>query len=253
MFPSWRSRLRIIPAYAGSTACVTSARRRSPDHPRIRGEHERAGSLQPRSAGSSPHTRGARLGRHLRASRQGIIPAYAGSTWAYGRPWLSPADHPRIRGEHARGPFHAFWRRGSSPHTRGAQPFYLAFRVMMGIIPAYAGSTKKALSASSGRRDHPRIRGEHDDSDQYSIDGLGSSPHTRGAPRSTANACTTARDHPRIRGEHFTKRGRRLDRRGSSPHTRGARSRILGFFLRERIIPAYAGSTINWATYYLPN
>ena len=30
---------RIIPAYAGSTPCPSERRRRSPDHPRIRGEH----------------------------------------------------------------------------------------------------------------------------------------------------------------------------------------------------------------------
>ena len=50
-----------------------------------------------------------------------------------------------------------------------------------GIIPAYAGSTTSSPPRAVGHGDHPRIRGEHDDSDQYSIDGLGSSPHTRGA------------------------------------------------------------------------
>ena len=50
-----------------------------------------------------------------------------------------------------------------------------------GIIPAYAGSTALDVQDRLTWRDHPRIRGEHDDSDQYVIDGLGSSPHTRGA------------------------------------------------------------------------
>ena len=30
-----------------------------------------------------------------------------------------------------------------------------------GIIPAYAGSTRTILVADDGRRDHPRVCGEH--------------------------------------------------------------------------------------------
>ncbi len=115
-------RVRIIPAYAGSTA-----------NGRVRAAEAR---------GSSPHTRGARLGEPRR-----------------GR---DAEDHPRIRGEHV-------WQ-----HRRAL--------LCNGIIPAYAGSTtplgatSKWSSGSSphtrgarGRRppctaaprDHPRIRGEH--------------------------------------------------------------------------------------------
>ena len=52
-----------------------------PDHPRIRGEHSRVLSSGLCRAGSSPHTRGARLCPHNAAQRTRIIPAYAGSTW----------------------------------------------------------------------------------------------------------------------------------------------------------------------------
>ena len=132
---------RIIPAYAGSTTGALDA------------SHY--------AAGSSPHTRGAR--RHSRGARRGswIIPAYAGSTIATCFLRSPNSDHPRIRGEHSicgrRRP--RSW--GSSPHTRGAQPFYFAFRVMMGIIPAYAGSTSWRLTDAMVEGDHPRIRGEH--------------------------------------------------------------------------------------------
>ena len=57
---SARRRLRIIPAYAGSTWRVSGHARGCRDHPRIRGEHKRVGGFLPRSAW--------------------IIPAYAGST-----------------------------------------------------------------------------------------------------------------------------------------------------------------------------
>ena len=158
----------IIPAYAGSTAYKdqneaaktgSSPHTRGAqnvfhrlfadrgDHPRIRGEHEHL--------------------RHRRRPRDGIIPAYAGSTASVilalsassgssphtrGAPlWTAPArgrvgDHPRIRGEHL--------------DAGGLD------RALGGIIPAYAGSTELlALSPTSFR---------------------GSSPHTRGAPRGGA-------------------------------------------------------------------
>ncbi len=194
--------LGIIPAYAGSTACVGTMKRvtsgssphtrgapyatKAPlcvkwDHPRIRGEH------QERWQSSHPS--------------EGIIPAYAGST--YGQA-LCPRDHPRIRGEHHDIPLLGVLARG--------------------IIPAYAGSTTDVVCASveyegssphtrgarwtaRGRRpppgDHPRIRGEHDwpclvrdqelgiipayagSTPHHTIhceSSEGSSPHTRGAP-----------------------------------------------------------------------
>ena len=51
--------VRIIPAYAGSTMPYFSIGSRSPDHPRIRGEHTYANMEQESILGSSPHTRGA--------------------------------------------------------------------------------------------------------------------------------------------------------------------------------------------------
>ena len=51
-----------------------------------------------------------------------------------------------------------------------------------GIIPAYAGSTSTKAPPTALRRDHPRIRGEHDVDSLDDVDFWGSSPHTRGAP-----------------------------------------------------------------------
>ena len=135
-----------------------------------------------------------------------------------------------------------------------------------GIIPAYAGSTRRCAPC-------PTARG-------------GSSPHTRGAQRLSTNPTRRPRDHPRIRGEHVDRAGPvqlvggiipayagstgrdAVEARmglGSSPHTRGARPgrrpppspprdhpRIRGehgmkltkAHARAGIIPAYAGSTV---------
>ena len=117
--------------------------------------------------------------------------------------------------------------------------------------------------------DHPRIRGEHDFSDEKPIPVAGSSPHTRGAHTHAslllraggiipayAGSTPTSReerghvpDHPRIRGEHpdIARRARTCP--GSSPHTRGAPGFSLFPRMESRIIPAYAGSTcgsIKW-------
>ena len=79
--PSSRLRhRRIIPAYAGSTRTARPKMPGSSDHPRLRGEHDKAAKYVGLAEGSSPLTRGA-LGFPMGAhDDQGIIPAYAGST-----------------------------------------------------------------------------------------------------------------------------------------------------------------------------
>ena len=164
------------------------------------------------------------------------------------------------------------YRLGSSPHTRGAPEDTTKFNSMERIIPAYAGSTYRIGLSGGASQDHPRIRGEH--ACGASVKGTlsGSSPHTRGALGRTAGsgfrrriipayAGSTAAgslcrgrltDHPRIRGEHAALSASTASFVGSSPHTRGAPEvsrRVRG---RERIIPAYAGSTSRWTTLSAP-
>ena len=151
-----------------------------------------------------------------------IIPAYAGSTRPLRRGLSHCPDHPRIRGEHFDRSVWAVRAEGSSPHTRGAPVEGASVLPPLRIIPAYAGSTAAPRSHSPARRDHPRIRGEHDPSTGMSLQQMGSSPHTRGArsgpparrrgsriipayagstvPEQHGEVC--GQDHPRIRGEH---------------------------------------------------
>ena len=198
----------------------------------------------PTSRGSSPHTRGAQLQPAPRVHEGRIIPAYAGSTRRGSPRRRSPADHPRIRGEHAAAPGRA--------------------NALVGIIPAYAGSTGTTPFPSARSWDHPRIRGEHDGSIWAYFSVPGSSPHTRGAPSRSPRWSTlgriipayagstpdrgaesgSGRDHPRIRGEHGTNTAADYAAPGSSPHTRGARTLCLLSVRGLGIIPAYAGSTL---------
>ena len=234
---------RIIPAYAGSTRASAASFCHEADHPRIRGEHCPRGAGPVGVDGSSPHTRGAPSSSHTFVPHSGIIPAYAGSTsCAWGVSHFL-ADHPRIRGEHARVDELVAETLGSSPHTRGARSI----------------STSLKLEIA----DHPRIRGEHQMTSAGRSVSSGSSPHTRGARSAPGNAEAQSRiipayagstglcnlgpeaapDHPRIRGEYPALGQWSRRETGSSPHTRGAlRFRRMVLEL-VRIIPAYAGST----------
>ena len=233
------------------------------DHPRIRGEHRQSGRSRRSPAGSSPHTRGARVPEFQAGGGARIIPAYAGSTaisvWAV----LTASDHPRIRGEHALRATETGPLLGSSPHTRGALRVLDGLAFEQGIIPAYAGSTTTKLPRECMRSDHPRIRGEHSASWLAAVPPFGSSPHTRGAPSLPRGISIRRRiipayagstgvvllrvaslsDHPRIRGEHSVPLAPPRALPGSSPHTRGAPSVFPPLSRAWRIIPAYAGST----------
>ena len=171
----------IIPAYAGSTTMRACSARSGADHPRIRGEHGGVHMIVVDRPGSSPHTRGAHHRQHRHGDRMGIIPAYAGSTTPPTKSPSKPEDHPRIRGEHISCSRFVPAIMGSSPHTRGALAASLAVESTEGIIPAYAGSTKKERMVADEAKDHPRIRGEHPARSRGHHEIQGSSPHTRGA------------------------------------------------------------------------
>mgnify|MGYP000946104962 CR=1 FL=1 len=213
---------RIIPAYAGSTQARSASPWRWRDHPRIRGEHVLLSLSPRRQRGSSPHTRGALPCRTGRTGVWRIIPAYAGSTSPVAGHRAGGRDHPRIRGEHCTPGNWVRARSGSSPHTRGARHRPAPAPRRGRIIPAYAGSTAQYGQCPAAARDHPRIRGEHEEAMTLEDVLEGSSPHTRGAPRrrrprggpgriipayaGSTRSCLArparCRDHPRIRGEH---------------------------------------------------
>ena len=112
---------------------------------------------------------------------------------------------------------------GSSPLTRGAQSVPEDGFDLAGIIPAYAGSTTGGWHSHKRPRDHPRLRGEHEDFTLEPHSVRGSSPLTRGAPyvqglfgyahgiipayAGSTSRCASSgppgRDHPRLRGEHL--------------------------------------------------
>ena len=146
-------------------------------------------------------------------------------------------------GEHER--FFTAWgaAKGSSPHVRGALFFQLVQVLIVGIIPACAGSTLVLPWLFRCLRDHPRMCGEHSVPGISLCNHTGSSPHVRGAPTGLSAqflhpgiipACAGSTDcihaqvlrhwdHPRMCGEHDHTEPLHLHRSGSSPHVRGAR------------------------------
>ena len=174
-----------------------------------------------------------------------IIPAYAGSTTQTVVSVKRWQDHPRIRGEHSCSSWPCASCRGSSPHTRGAPAAGAGGFQLIGIIPAYAGSTSTASKTRCRPRDHPRIRGEHEGLGQWSRRDMGSSPHTRGARDRPIDVGFELGIIPAYAGS--TSRNCESPRAsvGSSPHTRGAPAGLPADFIELRIIPAYAGSTAS--------
>ena len=151
----------IIPAYAGNTCVVQSCVVQTWDHPRVCGEHVVTIDAQDARPGSSPRMRGTQFAVLLVAVIAGIIPAYAGNTWACFRSFRCCWDHPRVCGEHMADCSMLLRRRGSSPRMRGTPIRADRKARKHGIIPAYAGNTLPMLLMARLRRDHPRVCGEH--------------------------------------------------------------------------------------------
>ena len=151
-----------------------------------------------------------------------IIPAYAGSTTDLASLKVSLRDHPRVCGEHGFQKRRKRTVEGSSPRMRGALLRVGGEIAVLGIIPAYAGSTLLPRRVRSNSRDHPRVCGEHAHHEDSEARYPGSSPRMRGAPHGRAGragrlgiipayAGSTSShppprghnwDHPRVCGEH---------------------------------------------------
>ena len=168
----------------------------------MRGEHEVEATITTYDPGSSPHARGARGRGDHHDVRSGIIPACAGSTCWRARCRCSCRDHPRMHGEHYLDGSTDRRLTGSSPHARGALGGPVDAVVVGGIIPACAGSTSCPSTTASCTRDHPRMRGEHEEHGLYRWGGAGIIPACAGSTLLPFHERRWRGDHPRMRGEH---------------------------------------------------
>ncbi len=151
----------LIPAWAGSTPRRVPALSSPRAHPRVGGEHRCALPSAVRVRGSSPRGRGAHPLGVAAVVRQGLIPAWAGSTRSRSRSSWRAGAHPRVGGEHPHGSSKTRFSKGSSPRGRGARQRRPAALQEPGLIPAWAGSTPSTRSPRATGWAHPRVGGEH--------------------------------------------------------------------------------------------
>ena len=218
--------------------------------------------------GSSPLTRGKLAGQQHGRVGGGLIPAHAGKTQPHERGRAESWAHPRSRGENPASSRYRKTVRGSSPLTRGKHASRHAADARQRLIPAHAGKTTRAATATARRRAHPRSRGEN----AFQVCHLhfiaGSSPLTRGkhvdvrCPGARgglipAHAGKTSRTcawfpspwaHPRSRGENAEDRQEALKKMGSSPLTRGKQAGARNGHGSGGLIPAHAGKTSSTCT-----
>ena len=113
-----------------------------------------------------------------------------------------------------------------------------------GIIPAYAGNTRKTDVKNLIKRDHPRVCGEHHIVGYRRAYWTGIIPAYAGNTYALPKLRTSPRDHPRVCGEHALHRLRGCHHRGSSPRMRGTLAPCRAVATEFGIIPAYAGNTV---------
>ena len=138
----------IIPAYAGNTTVSYGDALLQRDHPRVCGEHIMANIAASIPQGSSPRMRGTRAIAFATSLLVRIIPAYAGNTKDLRPSYVGWRDHPRVCGEHSSIAWAISMRPGSSPRMRGTRRTCARRMSAGGIIPAYAGNTRRLRGQS---------------------------------------------------------------------------------------------------------
>ena len=151
----------LIPARAGTTWRYPRSKVDGGAHPRSRGDHQfnlEAGCTE---RGSSPLARGPRRFRRLRITTTGLIPARAGTTARYSPKFIRYGAHPRSRGDHFTAEENGGEFPGSSPLARGPQISKTVVSMVIGLIPARAGTTDFTSDTGARAGAHPRSRGDH--------------------------------------------------------------------------------------------
>ena len=172
----------IIPACAGNTYRRWQGQGHRRDNPRLRGEHWTGYDIESTVAGSSPLARGTPGHPREADHDRGIIPACAGNTGSSISSNHPPWDHPRLRGEHYAVGVNSRSEWGSSPLARGTRRLLTRKCSASGIIPACAGNTTLYRRSWRNGKDHPRLRGEHEELLRRRGFPRGSSPLARGTP-----------------------------------------------------------------------
>ena len=164
-------RTRFIPACAGNTRSRPPNCRRSPVHPRVRGEHAHPATSVTPVPGSSPRARGTPSPPAHSLRQWRFIPACAGNTRSRPRRLVEYSVHPRVRGEHSsckhliQQHILPFKEPTERRHPRGGVSATLAADLAHGEAPRPGrtppGAGHRDQSASAGWRRTCRTRTRH--------------------------------------------------------------------------------------------
>ena len=238
-------------------------RRHRRAHPRAGGENPVEHRPPPTKVGSSPRGRGKPHNVKCIVYNVGLIPARAGKTVSAVLGWSVRAAHPRAGGENCVFCVTSRGSRGSSPRGRGKRHLGGPLGPCRGLIPARAGKTSHAITASGLTWAHPRAGGENWLPVGCPRGLEGSSPRGRGKRRKCrrviilmglipARAGKTGQPvadliismaHPRAGGENFSLPTIHSSRLGSSPRGRGKQTGNTLEGAVYGLIPARAGKT----------
>ena len=178
--PSVLRQVGLIPAWAGKTATSGEFVERVKAHPRVGGENSRVTGPASGRAGSSPRGRGKRRTEGRRRPRRRLIPAWAGKTSRDSSTESVRWAHPRVGGENSAYQDMPGEHRGSSPRGRGKPRRGEVVTRQRGLIPAWAGKTRRRSRAIARLGAHPRVGGENGTPSGRASLPLGSSPRGRG-------------------------------------------------------------------------
>ena len=130
--------------------------------------------------GSPPLARGTGGVAVLYAPVGGITPACAGNRAEVGCDAWWYWDHPRLRGEQGDSTSADCVQVGSPPLARGTAFLEYTMILLAGITPACAGNSVFGIYHDTFGGDHPRLRGEQEDTAYFPVNSVGSPPLARG-------------------------------------------------------------------------
>ena len=255
----------LIPACAGKTGSISVRTAAPRAHPRVCGENPAAEAMENLVTGSSPRVRGKRAASRVAKPVRGLIPACAGKTARNVIEEMNSGAHPRVCGENRVGRATRPGLPGSSPRVRGKLSRSRSITLLLGLIPACAGKTKRRYHRPVNSRAHPRVCGENGGAGGSPPRYPGSSPRVRGK-RSTIDErvikarlipacagkttsmkqhCSLNPAHPRVCGENVSLVVVATLVAGSSPRVRGKRTGSRDQCQGSGLIPACAGKTLR--------
>ncbi len=216
--------VRFIPACAGNSTRAPTSAWRCAVHPRVCGELRHEALEAPHELGSSPRVRGTHAKKLAGKAMTSV--------------------HPRVCGELFTNGASTWPTSGSSPRVRGTPAVDRVGGLVVRFIPACAGNSAGAPSASAvGAWFIPACAGNSLRNLGSPLLAHGSSPRVRGTRRDGRHCGRRRRFIPACAGNSPLIAWPSVATFGSSPRVRGTRPRPCRQSDRRRFIPACAGNS----------